>query len=248
VIAGRLSWLFAELQLGRSARISVNTTAEAITVNYKLAPANPESSSDNSLAMLMTLNLMQSLNHFVAVDHGHQKSNGYSQVSIKLRPRCETLQVHPTHPARPSIEVEATTGETATVAVAEAATTEGKDEVAEAAAEPAVQQQVVSESGHAETTVNPVAAESAPSPFGKGKGEQPVFDLESERAAKSVWEADPINMPDGTRVVARFTWEHRTGVVLRSGFGPYEDQYRVKFDVDSTDRWVDKWRCLRADM
>jgi len=86
VVAGRLSWLFDQLQAGRAARISFNTSTSGISLHFSLLPAG-QVACDNTLGLGLVFSVMQSLDGYVAVDHGHQRSCGSSHVSLKLRPR-----------------------------------------------------------------------------------------------------------------------------------------------------------------
>lgn len=84
VVENRLCWLLSQLQQGRASRTSVNSSKGKITVHFCLAPKEHEV-CDNSFAEHLVAGILQNLGSFVATDHGHQKSNGSSEVCLSLR-------------------------------------------------------------------------------------------------------------------------------------------------------------------
>lgn len=57
------------------------------------------------------------------------------------------------------------------------------------------------------------------------------------------WVRDPVVHQAGTEVdVFCFVGPRRRGVILRAGYGIYEDKYRVQF-ADGRDSWAERWLC-----
>jgi hypothetical protein len=61
-------------------------------------------------------------------------------------------------------------------------------------------------------------------------------------ARQRTWTAHNVDLAPGTRILVHYGLNVQRGVILRSGFGRYETQYRVQKD-GREDMWIDKWRC-----
>jgi len=87
VVQGRLEWITSQLMKGRAARLGVTTNGTRTNIHVVLQPATG-TPVDNRVAIGALNSFLQHLPELVAVDHGHQKSNGTSYISIKGRVRC----------------------------------------------------------------------------------------------------------------------------------------------------------------
>jgi len=72
----------------------------------------------------------------------------------------------------------------------------------------------------------------------------------AEHGVEKPWQARPTQFLAGTRVMVHTGMFQREAVVLRSGYGRYDDQYRVKYadDIENQierDEWASMWQCTR---
>jgi hypothetical protein len=64
-------------------------------------------------------------------------------------------------------------------------------------------------------------------------------------ARQRAWAAHKVDLAPGTRILVHYGLNANPGVILRSGYGRYDTQYRVQEDGQK-DKWIDKWRCAAA--
>ena len=95
VVSTRLSWVSSQLTSGRAARISLNSGVARSSLHIVLQPAGT-AKVDNSLVLGFMSVLLDGVRGSCVVDHGHQKSDGTTHVSISFRHAAAKDAVPPT--------------------------------------------------------------------------------------------------------------------------------------------------------
>ena len=88
VIRNRLAWIEHRFALGHPVRLTVLTYADHVQLNFTIHPVQAVP-VDNSLALAAFTSVISNIDQFVANDHGHQKSDGRTVVTVRLVKRTE---------------------------------------------------------------------------------------------------------------------------------------------------------------
>eukprot|EP00973_Karenia_brevis_P026739 3690143-Karenia_brevis.AAC.1 len=93
VTASRLEWALEQIAAGRKVRVRLNSHAGKMIIHVHLLSEYCTDLVHAATTLLLT-HVLNCLDDYVAVDHGHKHSNGESHFSIVLKTRASIPHGH----------------------------------------------------------------------------------------------------------------------------------------------------------